>query len=278
MRLYGWRPKETLAAWGTRLQVETIVGPGAAEINYTLWTDDTARERAACSPRIRSALARFLSYFLTVQKQIVDKNATIKNDEMNGKFSSALKSGVWSQIVNQNKPEKHPSWSKFSDADKKTLEGLVTNKREHNENVTALRKFQMKMQADPTQLAACLLTITRLTRATSKSKHSVFASSADQAERVFRILLEVGLERCMRSAIQDAGPSSWLLTSESASNVALSNFFSLLERLEFSTLFHGPETHYKNGPMHEHFNAAAILQSLGSGKQPTNENTHIFFD
>ncbi|KAI8911221.1 hypothetical protein DFJ77DRAFT_520495 [Powellomyces hirtus] len=276
--LFCWRAQEELAAWGSRLSRSPFAG------TWALYSRSAGKVKACDlhgSPAARRGMSLLLECFITLQKGIAAKNAVIEISEAaGGKFSSPQRLPLhkWRHIVSTNAPKSYPDWTKLSVKDQQGLTSLVGSKNEHERGVTQLKTAYEKLQTacrGAPVLASVLLTIARYKREKSRSKHSLFTGSADRAKNVFRLLLEVGLERIMRDVIEAAGSEHWLLQAD-VDNFALKEFKERLQEFGFGTEAgcHGPEEHKKNGPLHPHYNAPAVFKDE-AGKMHA-ENTHIY--
>lgn len=274
-KLYGWRLEETFDGWGKRLKEARkfeLIGSNSHQTNSHVVRMSSTKLAESVPERVRPLLHMFLDFYLEFYEKTQEKNAHISSGgqetESHKKTSwhEDVKREDWIKIVKENSPQRHPKYHK----DPEALKKLVQEKYEHEIEVKVLRNryqevLKLRGITEPVMLSSILLVGTEFDR--KYGGHSVFAGTKANAERVARILLEVGMERILSHVMVKAVAEDSVI-----------NEISHMRELFLGPLrtliggFHGPEIHLENGPLQPHYNVAAVKLSSKT------ENTHIFFD
>jgi hypothetical protein len=270
--LFGWRSEETFEMWGERLKRKVNSGLFAPGHLLDNPSSEIPIELPHGAGPVIPILRCILEFWVEFHQKTTEKNTYIADGgdedeaENKGKAWHAIDLALWRSIIRTNTPTKYPNYKNLSKKEQADLSALIQQKHEHLQG--------LKTADSDIEAAALLLTHAEKDRTTLV--HSVRVRNEEIARNAYRLLLEVAVDRLIRQALVEAGPTRWLpLDIEKAKEV----LFAALNRLLYSgpdkvkVRFHGPEEHISgHAPLHPHYNAAAVSSSMAL------ENSHIFFD
>ncbi len=268
--LFGWRLNETFEEWGARLkkeQKEGIFAPG-----YTLnpVRSSSNTEFKLATLKALPILRHILEFWIEFYEKTAAKNAFIQadgNEDLPGNSERPWHQNVapqqWKQMIQTNTPKTYPGYAALSKKDQTALSQVVKSKHEHDQELKTLKK-----SAYTSEVPAALSLLSNAEQQRQEVSHSIFVKTKEVAERTYRILLEVAIDRKIRHLLVQSGPTQWKILETQEAVQLLRPLFETL-----SGSFHGPEEHLSGmGPLQRHFNAAAVPPSTAL------VNTHIYFD
>lgn len=287
LQLFGWRFNETFVDWGKRLIEKKKFGLTLSDyqsikhINLASTTEKPSLQASFEYKKAVPILDFFLDFWLNFHQITTEKNNHILNGSdddgnMHKKdWSKGLKMDLCIDIVNKNAPEKYPEYKTLKKQEQEALRKDVLHKHkkelEHKEALDQLEKFnksinkQVEGQDLLIMLSAVLLTNGEYDR--KEKEPNVLVNTEVEAQMIYQVLLEVAIERIMRTQIRTSGSDAWKLQDLEKVHQLLSGKLKAM-----IGKFHGPECHFTgDAPMQSHFNAGSCRSTLNL------INTHIFF-
>lgn len=288
-KLFGWRLNETFEKWGDRLRAdEKIFHFGVfneENPENELNAKHSSIEFSLKGEHALKMMRGLLQFWQKFHEHVSRKNEWIALDgeesdtefhhskpNLSSKWRPEVEATTWRKIIEENKPLDYPS----NLVKTKDFESLVAKKHEHACEIKELKNEYKKLctkipisknkDSDILVITAARMHMNAEYLRTEKS-HSVYVSTKEDAEYVYRLILEATTERLIQKACREKEFFGWTATNGDRAS-------PILVALELSKdHFHGPETHLTGeAPFHWHYNAC-IYNSSGKFI-----NFHIYYD
>ena len=286
-QLFGWRYGESFTEWGNRLKNAEEFGAAAADfnmmehVNLNLSLSKPPVVSGNFDKKGREVLRLFLQFWIEFHEKTKEKNDFIgsggdeedpKNERHENKWDQGLDNKNWTSIIQKNKPETYPNFKNLAKDKQDDLRKIVGNKYEHDVQIKDLKKHCIKpgyiQNSDEFINILTTTLIANVEYDRKEAYHSIFVENEAQACRIYKILLEISLERMVRSSLIMGGADCWMETDTTKIKEML-----LPKLNHLIGAFHGPETHPSgNGPLQIHYNAKIVTTNLSL------VNVHIYYE
>ncbi|MGR3972972.1 MAG: hypothetical protein QRY72_00085 [Candidatus Rhabdochlamydia sp.] len=284
--LYGWRKNESFEKWRDRLEegrFNFLLFPYLESQKKTNSEEETEEEtfnfelKSKLQFLFLQKMEIFWKYFLNTT---IKKNSYISkggneedlNQEKNWIETKEMGLKKWLELVRSGKAEGYNNYKLLTSQEQTNLKEIIQSKHKHQIEFNNLKKeFSAKygiIKNNTDDLATVLAAELILRAETKRSDISnIYADSEEVARNVYRILINVAIDRLTKQLIIEQGPDHWEIKK---SHPIIQLLFTKLKSLEGA--FHGPEEHILGkGPLESHYNAAILDSNFNF------INTHIYF-